>query len=182
MVVPPTQKELLKIEQSNANGATFIEAATSFVRIEAGLLEKKIFSEPPAQILRKSLAPREEFVLKLLLRRLSKSNDVLNGEFWALLAHLYSIIPTKALAHLLGEREFFRSLDEALERVLVLKPDQEEEHGTSSDEDSGRPTKKQRLRASYTRTKPAMLDSLVCKTITNLVQLATRNTESDDIS
>jgi hypothetical protein len=184
MVAPPSQKELLEIEQSNAEGATFIEAAARFLRIEEASLE--IHPGIPPQTLRKALAPREEFVLKLLLRRLSKSDDVLNGLFWALLAHLFSIIPVKALAHLLGEREFFESLDEALEKVLLLKADEEEDvqHGTSSDEDSGRPTKKQKLRTRTTSTslRPILLYSRVCETIASLVRLATSNAELDELS
>lgn len=175
METAPSQEALLDIE-----------AAARFLRSKLGLLEGETFVESSDQNRRTSFAPREEFVLKLLLRRFSKSDDVFSGDFWASLTHLFGIIPIKALVHLLGERDFFRSLDEALERVLTAKAEGEDDiqHGTSAAEDSGRPTKKQKLGKpdSPTSTQSIWLHSRICKTVASLVQLARGSAGSDELS
>ena len=183
-MAPPSQKELLELEQSKAQDATFIDAAASFLRIEPGVLERERFSKTSEQSPRKSLAPREEFVLKLLLRRLSKSDDILSENFWALLAHLIDIIPIKNLARLLDERDFFSSFNEALGRTLAANSDElGDEYETSSDEDSGRPTKKQKLhKPDRTHTKPVRILSRICEIIAGIVQLTNTNVGIDVIS
>ena len=183
-MAPPSQKELLELEQSKAQGATFIDAAASFLRIEKGGLEREYFSKTSEQSPRKNLAPREEFVLKLLLRRLSKSDDIFSENFWTLLAHLIGTIPIKNLARLLDERDFFSSFNEAVGRTLAAKSDElGDEYETSSDEDSGRPTKKQKLhKPDRTHTTPVRILSRICEIIAGIVQLTNTNVGIDVIS
>ena len=184
-MAPVSQKELLELEQSKAPGATFIDAAASFLRVKQGAIERLTLLESSEQIPRKGVAPREEFVLKLLLRRLSKSDDVLGENFWVLLAHLIETIPIKTLARLLDERDFFSSFNEAVERIMAAQSARVgDEYETSSDEDSGRPTKKQKLHKTDTRThtNPVRMLGRVCEIIASIVELANTTAGIDVIS
>jgi hypothetical protein len=187
MSTAPSQKELLELEQNKVPGLQFLYAAASFLRCDLGAPKALLPTENRVNGDRKSLAPREEFVLKLLLKRLSSAQDVLESKFWVLLAHLIDTIPVRSLAHLLGERDFFKSLDQALGKCIAsaLDNEQVQESDVSSDEDSGRPTKKRKIASSsdlHDDGKQQSVPGLICQSIARLVQLAEGSAEVEEIS
>ena len=187
MSTAPSQKELLELEQSKVPGLQFLDAAASFLRCDPRAPEALLPTENRLNDNRKSLAPREEFVLKLLLKRLSSAHDVLDSKFWVLLAHLIDTIPVRSLAHLLGERDFFKSLDLALGKCIASVPDNEQvqKSDVSSDEDSGRPAKKRKIASSSDLRdggKQQSVPDLICRSIVRLVQLAEGSAKVEEIS
>lgn len=187
MSTAPSQKELLELEQSKVPGSRLLEAAASFLRGGSGALEPLVPARNLVNGDRKSLAPREEFVLKLLLKRLSHVDHVLDRRFWFLLSHLIDTIPVRSLAHLLAERDFLKSLDQALGKGMVsgLGEEQFRNADVSSDEDSGRPTKKRKLALPSGLLDDADQDPvpvLICQSIAGLVQLTEGNAEVEDVS